>query len=642
MLILPVLSMAVDMKNQPVLRKSKSPVLDITQESCVKSSPNYLSIIANKGVVINNFALGKNYAKISFCGYPVHIVDGSNHATNVAHFAKAIEKNMDIEMHEVLVTPKDKNVKNLKSLEFELKKLNSSPDLHKGDYVAVPALASVALLNLKDRIKSVLGKDVNLTAETVKVNKPLILEFLKTIYENPSKYRQDLNYMDPQEQGLEYTYGVLQELNNLKRKGLKVYVPAGHPHDDSIKWLAGERGLKPELYNYIATGVDVDGAIKRLAKEIKDNNWYTFNLLALSDAEIVTVKETDGIKDYMFAAYDTCITKGARGVYNFSPVRENNKIIGYSYTDTVTNQYPYDEFPANEEIANISKFVGKNINDVLATNLETKQFIKTGVDLGKLYKVQDIFSAKEIEENKINLKGDFVDGSLELFFRKNNNDKIIFPKCDCESSGKPSVLPMWGSCFAVFNVIAKDIQKQELQKKFLNDIKIKTIYERALDDENKGYLAGAEYHYNKILDLLDIDVYCEEEFSPSIFELDYLFKNKQKFFFLNKLLDVLEKQNKYENAKDVLNYMIDVKIQELSCIDKGFFSKMKSVPQRLKIAQDYSKIGNYCARLKENYPAKVCSWASIEISLNTAVGQEILNRRLQGNRYIGDLYDKYQ
>ena len=86
--------------------------------------------------------LKKPYITISFCGYPVHIVDGGNHATNMQHFANAISNNMDIEMYDVEVNPQDANMKQLKSLELELKILNAEhPKFKNNEYVAVPALA---------------------------------------------------------------------------------------------------------------------------------------------------------------------------------------------------------------------------------------------------------------------------------------------------------------------------------------------------------------------------------------------------------------------------------------------------------------------------------------------------------------------
>ncbi len=266
---------------------------------------------------------------VSFCGHTVHIIDGGNHATNMQHFAKAISKDMDVEMHDVEINLKNKNAKQLKSLEQELKNMGSSKEDFTKEYIAIPASSSVPLLNLQDQIKAVIGKEVKLTPENIKANKPLILNFLKEIYENPGKYRQCINNMDKDGLGLEYTYGVIQQINKLvKSKGAKVFVPAGHPYDETLKWMATQRGLKPELYNYIATGNDYDQVVSKMIKEIKVNNWYNFNLLALSDAKIVTVKGTNEVQDYIFAAYDPCITDGARGIYNFSPVREKGKLIG--------------------------------------------------------------------------------------------------------------------------------------------------------------------------------------------------------------------------------------------------------------------------------------------------------------------------
>lgn len=614
------------------------------------------AILSFKGIKITP---SSSRGIISFMGYPVHIVDGGNHATNVAHFAKAVEKEMDIEMHDVEVSPFDNNVKQLRSLEAELKKLNKSNTLKKGDYVAVPALASVPLLNLKDQIKSVTGRDIYLTAETVKANKQIIMEFLKKIYDNPDAYRTFINYMDTRQQGIEYTYGIIRELNSLKNKGAKVYIPAGHPHDDTLKWLAKERNLKPEFYNFIARGEDTDGKIKNLADEVKNKNWYTFNLLALSDAEVVTVKEAGGVKDYMFAAYDTCITDGARGVYNFSPVRKGDKIVGYSYTDTLTNQYPFEEFPANDEIANISKFVGKDIGEVLANEEETRSFLTNRSNASdKLYAVKDVFTQDEILKNKIALKGDYTDKSLKLFFRKNKDNKVIFPQCDCEGSGKPSVLSMWGSCFSVFNAIARDIRLRERKKFFTDNTELSSLQIKAEEDEKNRCFEGAEYFYNQILEILEIQNAGEEE----------------KFEYNNKLAAVLLKQKKYAPAKNILNKLIDFKAAELNrdcttqyikenndnVIDEilkrekiklfgdeynnlveklpAYDSKANKI--KLQMAVYYSIIGDLCEKLQEDYPSRVCKWASAEILQSSSAGIKIIQRRAEKNTYIGDLYDE--
>ncbi len=633
------------LNNGPTLRKDYS------------SNYSNSNILSFKGIRINSFM---NHRAISFMGYPVHIVDGSNHAQYMSHFAKAVENKMDIDLHEVEVNLKDKNIKQLKSLEKELKKLNSMK-IEPNSYIAIPALASVPLLNLQDQIKEVTGISVKLNAENVKRYKNEILNFLEAIYNNPEKYRKFIDYMDTPKQGLEYSWGVIQEINKLKAKGLKVYIPAGHPHDGSIKWLAKQRGLNSELYNYIATGIDKDNKIKELAEEVKKLNWYSFNLLALSNAEVVTVKGINGAQDYMFAAYDQCITDGARGVYNLSPVRDGGKIIGYSYTDTTTNQYPYSEFPANKEIENILKFVGMDIKDVLASEEETKKLLfdsKNAPD--KLYKIEDVFSDDEIKKNKINIQGDYVDKTLKTFYRINSENKVIFPKCDCEGSGKPSVHTMWGSCFAVFNAIARDIRKQERKKLFVDNKEIIEYKSKAKSDEEKGYLEGAEYYYNKILEILEIQNASEEE----------------KYEYNTKLAKVLIKQNKYESAKVILNKLIDIKSTQLErdcgikyieeneneilnkiltkqkerflgeeLYHNTFKNKIimnidKSNIIKRQIATQYSLIGDICSKLKEDYAAKVCKWAASEIFRDSKYGIQIIKRRLEKNTYIGDLYNE--
>ena len=640
----------------------------IETKSYANKLPDSTNILSFKGIKISSYNKFSPLKRVSFMGYPVHIVDGSNHASNVAHFAKAVEKEMDIEMHDVEVNKNDRNVKQLKSLEHELKLLNDSTTLKKDDYVAVPALATVPLLNLHDQIKSVTNKDLKLTYQTVKTNKKDILDFLKTIYDNPDRYREYINYMDPLKQGIEYSWGVINEINKLKAKGAKVYIPAGHPHDDTLKWMAGQRGLKPELYHFIATGEDTNGVVDEMASEIKRNNWYDFNLLSLSDANVVTVKEADGAQDYMFAAYDTCITDGARGVYNFTPIRDEkdkNKIIGYSYTDTETVEYPFNEFPANDEIENIVKFVGQDIDDILATKEETLLLKQSpeAAPKDKLYKVEDIFSKQEIEDKKIKLQGEYVDCNKKLFFRKNKDNKVIFPKCDCEGSGKPSVMSMWGSCFAVFNCIAKDIKYRENRKLHDSNEEIEEFKTQAKANEKIQDYKAAEYFYSKMLDILNNKNASDDE----------------KYKVTEKLAMTLLKQNKFSAASDCFNSLININSAKLirecglqkrqnhtqdiidSIIEKEKYhylgeqdylnisendvnfvkeNNKKRSQLELKIAMQYSVIGDLCVKAGEKYPAKVCKWASEEIIKGSQYGDKIIERRAQQDSYIGDLYDE--
>ena len=100
----------------------------------------------------------------------IHIVDGFLHADNMEHFAKATFKKMnnisDLNMHYVECNHIDINTKQMSSVEDMLKSLSSA--LRHGDFVAIPGLASVPILNLADRIKNVLGKSVNLIPQNLK------------------------------------------------------------------------------------------------------------------------------------------------------------------------------------------------------------------------------------------------------------------------------------------------------------------------------------------------------------------------------------------------------------------------------------------------------------------------------------------
>lgn len=641
----------------------------------------------------NNLSLNNNLStprQVSFMGKTVHIVDGGNHATNMQHFFSAIDKSSETKMHTVRTNPKDDNIKQLESLEEQLRLLNQTTV--EGEYIAIPALASVPILNIQDQYNAVMDENIHLTPENMKSHKKGLLSFLKKLYDSPSSYRRYISYMDPNGQGIEHTYGVIQQINALKEKGANVYVPSGHPQDETLKWMAGQRGLKPELYHFIATGEDVNGSVQKMHDEIKNNEWYDFNLLSLSNANIVGVKGAKGAQDYMFAAYDSCITDGQRGVYNFSPVRRNGDVIGYSYTDTITNEYPYEEFPANWQVENIIKFVGQRLNLVVADEKEIEELqnaIKKGTPTkdcaDRLYPVEAVFSKDEIKSKKINLQGDYVNRDLDLFFRINRQGQVIFPKCDCEGSGKPSVLSMWGSCFAVFNAIARDINAEE--NNLSKDI---DFHNKKMDNLiNGGLFWGANGGDKQAEDYFNNAILTDETFAKKHGEY---FKDYRPHYYLGNLHFKNQKYDYasacYNNGINILsNYLINHKQTTLYQIVEGersynnskqrsemydrqimeFYNKpllqrlFGESPQKplnynkykdeyLKyhkmyetfipaLSDMFEKLSVICEEKGEHYPAEICSLAALDIKNGTQRGTEILRKRAEGVQFIGDLYE---
>lgn len=684
---------------------SKSGVLSVNylRNTGKNESENFNNTISKSSLVtgfaypvINQF-VPYQAMTISFMGHNVHIVDAGAHADYMKHFAAAVNKDIDVEMHYSEENPKYRGTKQLKSLEEELSKLEQSQDSFEDEYVAIPALASVDIKNIQDQYERITGKKIKLTTENIKSHKRELLVFLKEIYEHPDKHKEYISYMDSPKQGIEYTYGVIKQINKLKAKGAKVYVPSGHPQELTLKWLAGERGVKDELYHYIATGEDTNNVIHKLHKEIKDNNWYNFNLLSLSDANIVGVKGVGGAQDYMFAAYDSCITDGARGVYNLSPVidKKTGKILGYSFTDTSTVEYPLSEFPHPKEVKNISQFVGKQLSDVLASSKELSDMqycrlnnINTEKCANKLYPVRQVFSAEQIKKNKINLKGNYVDRSLKLFFTTNMDGEVIFPKCDCEGSGKPSIYSMWGSCFAVFNAISRDINSEneliskdyEEHIKELKNIINKGIYEKERGNVPKAYqFFDSAIHADRAFHNINPDYYMNFEpyyhlgnlclkqginideaaahFNNGINLLaDYLI-NKEKIS-----LDKIRIDSDIYRASVKASQEYDNAIEKYS--RKSFISKWFSNPPTKPWIYEYYKTPRYadanklynqyivkmaemfrsqaiiCKIKGEKYPYDVCNYAANCIqSCDDDTGMKILQRRSEGVQYLGDLYD---
>jgi len=633
------------------------------------------------------------FTTVNFMGYNVHILDGGSHGENMAHFAKAISPDVDVVMHEVEVNSKSPHEKQMKSLYEQLKEIPHKTD-DKPEYIALPGLCSAPLQNMEDQYERVMGEKIKLTPENVKANKKKLNEFLKKISQNPSTYNTYTGYMDPLRQGMEWMYDVITEINRLVDDGYKVYVPSGHPEYQSLKWLADERDRKPELQHYIATGVDKDGAVKSMRNYIQNQGWYDFNLLNLSDAHTVNLKDAKGEEDYLYAAYDGAVTDGARGVYNFYPVRDaDGKVKGYSYTDEYTVQYPYSEFPANDELAPLLKFVGKKTTEVLANSSQVKEFNtlhESSPSSAKekfskvLFNVNDVFTPSEIKNQKIELKGRYVDSSLKLFFDKDSAGCVTFPNTNCEGSDRPSVLSMWGSCFSVFNVIKKDMEfyneKAAASSGFFTrtcnpapaDNVIKEDIEKAKQAEQSGRYKDAENFYHSAITLgkmmgnnniepniglgdinlkqgnLDGASACFNSAVDKLSELVHGCSTSGDItlLYLKKATTAFE-----EHGKKAALY-----IKERSIYDsKSKVARLFSTPpvhpgiyhgydwrqeyqQSRQISELFDKLAIICSEKGEAYPAKVCRAAAQDIKDCIPRGDEVIKKRAEGIQYIGDLY----
>lgn len=575
-----------------------------------------------------------SHKTVSFMGYDVHIVDGGKHADDMEHFADSVSNKMEIHMHRMENTKESGLNKPLRNVEAQLQQINRYKLTDENSYVAIPVKITVPLQNLQEQYKQVMGYYLHLQPHSTKTCKKKIMEFLRVLYENPEKYKKYIRYMDPQNQGIEYAYGIINEIDNLKCR--KVYVPSEHPQEETLNWLAGERGEKPELTNYLATGYDKDNKVHNMLDYIKGEGWYNFNLLTLSKADVVNLKKLDGETDHIYSAYDTTVNKGARGVYNLTPIRENGKVTGYSFKDTVSNDYPYDEFPHNDEIKDIIKFVGQNESDVVANDDETARFkeaLRQNRDMlefaNKLYPVWKVFDEKELNEGKIFDKGDFVDYKLENYFRRNGDYKIIYPKADCESSGRPSVMGMWGSCYSMFTAIAKDIDARYIRDslKTQNNINLNSAIYGMLNDaqncESKKDWQNAAKILTEVTEYIDMEGF-----------------DRRKPDYLNtyrRLADAKFNSGDYLAANGLYNFY-------LNNLCKNFVEDLKeddykdAYQDRIHIAKVFERLAEVAQKRGEYYPEKECRRAAYEVISCTQLGNEVLERRADDDINIGDIF----
>lgn len=573
--------------------------------------------------------------QVNFMGYPVHIIDGGRHAVDLEHFAEAISKDMNIITHKVKKIVRKTSLVDVKSLYEQLKYINDNNVIGKDAYVAIPASVSVSLNNIREQFMDVMGGPVYLKPERVKSEKGRLIEFLKKLYDNPNKYRKNLDILDPEHQGLEYTYGVITEINKINCKNK--YVPAEHAIYKTLKGMAEERNLKPELQHFIATGQDSYGHINNLRNEINSQGIYDFNLLGLSNAQVINLKGPNK-GDYIYSGFDMSITDGERGVYNFSPVRENGKIVGYSFHDTTTKEYPFEEFPGNQEVSNIAKFVGLDGNEVIANDWEIAEFQKAlrenqNLDrfANKIYPTHKVMSDTDRWNTKADIRGDFVDSTFQLFFRKNNEGKIIFPNCDCEGSGRPSVMSMWGSCFSIFNVIKRNIDFENLHKIYEADkINFAGLVESSISAgklaETKGNVKEAIKRY--------------EDAIRQLYIKGFDFRRSRDLEPYRALADLKFNIGDYDGAEPLYNKLVNWKskyVQELrnrSALDYNGYQEIY-----VEIANMFDKLGKICDKKGEMYPAQWCRRAVETFKSNSfGIRDKLIARRADENLNIGDLF----
>ncbi len=423
----------------------------------VKNSQNYQSQFAFKtkeACKKLNIRKSTN-SKICFCGYKAFILDSGGHSFCLQGLMKNISRSVELTERSVKAHSEAAALKYVKDLKEELIAINNLPKSQQPLFLAIPALIEVPLNVLSDRVAG-RRQHNKLTPFNIKDNKEGILDYLKYLSKEHDSW--ELSHIDRMNIGMGHTHEVIREINKAIENGMEVYIPAGHPEEHYIKGMCVNKGLKPELYHYIATGNDRGNSVQSVIDEVRKNNYYNFNLLALSNAKSVGINNAKGNR-HIFSAYDDCVSLYTKGTFNLSPVRLKEKITGYSFVDEKVPIIAFDEF---KEARSIEKFVGLKVEEVLASDSEhvrlkninakssktpeEKRFIESVSN--KLFRVKDIYNGS-IDPVKQKLKGEYVDYTSTYYFKRNFAGKIIFPQCNCDGTDRPSVHSMWGTCLGV-------------------------------------------------------------------------------------------------------------------------------------------------------------------------------------------------
>jgi len=287
----------------------------------------------------------------------------------------------------------------------------------------------------------------------------------------------------------------------------------------------------------------------------------------------------------------------------------------------------------------------------------------------------------------MDLQGRYVDKSLKLFFDKNMYGEVVFPKCNCEGSEKPSVLSMWGSCFSVFNAIERDIKSsQNSSIQPYNDQKIKIsslIKQGQIAAQNLKYKEAQDYFNNAIEIQRGLQIkhpYFLADYRPYYYlgELHYTgqFNFEHALSCYNNAINILSQTiltrydfdltrvrddyNKYMRSKED-SKIYDEEVRQRNSLP--FFEKLFTDPpikprhynfyktyekeaaayeNMLLVAEMFTKMAEICTDKEEYYPAEICELAADDIQRCTKRGIDVLKLRSEGVQYIGGLYNEIE
>ncbi|PWL77427.1 hypothetical protein DBY21_04950 [Candidatus Gastranaerophilales bacterium] len=244
---------------------------------------------------------------------------------------------------------------------------------------------------------------------------------------------------------------------------------------------------------------------------------------------------------------------------------------------------------------------------------------------GKLYPVWKLFDENELREKKIFAKGDFVDYKLQNFFRRNGDYKIIYPKGDCENSGRPSVKAMWGSSYSILSAIKRDIDKRRIKDnlKAYNNLSLNSailnLLSNASDQRNIGNLNDAVKYLSKAVEYIDMD-----GFSPN---------NSMHMKAYKDLANLKFELGNYDEANGLYNFYLNnvCKNYRLS------FSESDKDKYINEIQRLFHRLAEVARKRGEEDNAKICQRAAYEVGYSR-LGEYVIKRRADNDVNIGDIF----
>ena len=154
-----------------------------------------------------------NHLRQPFGVYNICLFDNGRHGDDVRNFARTVlPPDTNLKQIAVEQNPNEPDLKQVDGLLHAMRKINDLPPEQRPDYLLIPVLIGVPLLNLTDQMRAVCGGDIYLTPQNIKENK---------------KYKDTKLIMT----------SIFHDKEAILKAGADLYLPKPYEIDELVRWV---------------------------------------------------------------------------------------------------------------------------------------------------------------------------------------------------------------------------------------------------------------------------------------------------------------------------------------------------------------------------------------------------------------------